>query len=263
MRDPKMRILYMGNNWLGWQVLRWLQEQGEKIVGLVLHPEEKRRYGSEMLMCARTLDVPIFDATSLREPETLSATEAIAPDIGLSILFGYILKPEFLSLFPKGVVNLHPAYLPYNRGAYPNVWSIVDRTPAGATLHYIDPGVDTGDIIARREVPVEPVDTGESLYHKLEVASLDLFMETWPLIRSGNAPRIPQVEEGTSHRVSDVRKIDQIELDREYSARELIDVIRARTYPPYAGAYFEVDGKRIYLRLQLLYEGQLEEGTDE
>ena len=132
------------------------------------------------------------------------------------------------------------------------------------TLHYIDAGVDTGDIVARRQVPIEPVDTGATLYRKLERMCVDLFKETWPLIRSGRVPRIPQDrQEGTYNRTRDVERIDHIDLDHTYTARELIDVIRARTFPSYPGAYFIHQGRKVYLRLQLLYEEQLNEVDDE
>jgi methionyl-tRNA formyltransferase len=259
-----MRILFLGNNWVGWQVIQWLRERNEQIVGLVIHPSHKRKYGDEIIRSAQVSLAHIFDGSCLRQPEVLRAIEALQPDIALSVFFSYILRREFLDLFPAGVVNLHPAYLPYNRGAYPNIWSIAERTPAGATLHYIDTGVDTGDIIARRQVPIEPVDTGEILYRKLEQACVDLFKETWPLICSGRVPRIPQDKrEGTCHRTQDVERIDAIDLDRMYTAGELIDIIRARTFPPYPGAYFMHQGRKVYLRLQLLYEEQLSEVDDE
>jgi len=259
-----MRILFLGNNWAGWQVIRWLCEQNEQIVGLVVHPLHKRKYGDEIVDSARLGPAHIFDGARLRQAEVLQAIKALQPDIALSVFFGYILRREFLDLFPAGVVNLHPAYLPYNRGTYPNVWSIVEGTPTGATLHYIDAGVDTGDIIARRQVPIEPVDTGETLYRKLEQACVDLFKETWPLIRTGRAPSIPQDErEGTFHRARDVARIDAIDLDGMYTARELIDIIRARTFAPYPGVYFMHQGRKVYLRLQLLYEEQLGEVDDE
>ena len=259
-----MRILLLGNNWVAWQVVHWLREQNEEIVGLVVHPSHKRKCGDEIIRSAQVSSAHIFDGSHLRQPEVLDAIEALRPDIGLSVLFDYILRSEFLDLFPAGVVNLHPAYLPYNRGQYPNVWSIVERTPAGVTLHYIDAGVDTGDIIAQRRVPIEPVDTGETLYRKLEQACVELFKETWPLIRTGQAPRIQQDKrEGTYHRTQDVERIDHIDLVRTYTARELIDVIRARTFPPYPGAYFVHQGRKVYLRLQLLYEEQLNEVKDE
>jgi methionyl-tRNA formyltransferase len=194
----------------------------------------------------------------LRKRAVLEDIRALKPDLGVSAFFGYLLRRGFLDLLPAGCINVHPAFLPYNRGAYPNVWSIIERTPAGVTIHYLDEGVDTGDIIAQVEVPIEPVDTGESLYRKLERAALELFKQTGPLIRSGEAPRLPQPrQEGTSHRVRDVERVDRIELDRTYTARELIDLLRARTFPPYPGAYFWSAGRKVYLRLQLLEEEQL------
>ena len=259
-----MRILFLGNNWVGWQVVQWLQERNEQIVGLVIHPPHKRKYGDEIIHSAQVSPTHIFDGSRLRQPEVLQAIKVLQPDIGLSVLFGYILRPEFLDLFPAGVVNLHPAHLPYNRGAYPNVWSIVEGTPAGVTLHCIDADVDTGDIIAQRQVPIEPVDTSETLYRKLERACVELFKETWPLIHSGRVRRVPQDrEKGTFHRTRDVEQIDHIDLDGTYTARELIDVIRARTFPPYPGAYFVHQGRKVYLHLQLLYEEQLNKASDE
>lgn len=254
-----MRILLLCNNWVGWQIGKWLRDQNEDIAGLVLHPPDNRRYGDEILDSIGMNPDSVYDGSCLQESEVFKAIEELQFDIGLSIYFGYILTPEFINLFPDGVINLHPAYLPFNRGAYPNVWSIVEDTPAGVTIHYIDPGIDTGDIIARCQISTEPVDTGESLYRKLEYGSIDLFKETWPKIRSGNAPRFPQGKnEGTFHHASDVKKIDQIDLDSKYMASEMINIIRARTFPPYQGAYFVSKGRKIYLQLHLLYEDGLE-----
>ena len=250
-----MRILLLVNNLVGWQVTQWLKEQGEDIVGIVLHPPEKRKYGNEILRNVDLLYTRVFDGSQLRQPETIQTIQGLHPDIGLSIYFGYILRAEFINLFPSRIVNLHPAYLPYNRGAHPNIWSIVERTPAGVTLHYINEGVDQGDIITQRQVLIDPIDTGETLYHKLDIASVTLFKETWPLLRVGRVQRQPQhLNSGTTHRVCDVERIDEIDLSRNYTAKELIDLLRARTFPPYSGAFFRVNGRKVYLRLSLEYE---------
>ncbi len=254
-----MRILYLGNNRVGLEVLRWLRTRGENIVGLVVHPPERQKYGHEIVAASGLEERAIFCANELKQPSTLAAIKALNPDIGLSLFFGYILEESLLSLLPHGCLNLHPAYLPYNRGAYPNVWSIVDGTPAGVTLHYIDQGIDTGDIVAQQKVLVEATDTGETLYGKLECASLELFYRTWPRLESGQLSRQPQSPEVGSYRyVRDVAKIDSIDLDHHYKAGELIDIIRARTFPPHRGAYFEQDGRRVYMRLELTYEEELE-----
>ena len=247
-----MRIVFLGNNRLGWSVLRYLREAGEDdVVGLVVHPESRRKFGPEIIETAGLDDDCVFDGSQLQSQEVLDTIRALNPDIAVSVMFGYILRDPMIGLFPRGVVNLHPSYLPYNRGAYPNVWSIIDGTPAGTTLHYIDRGVDTGDIIAQRRVEVTATETGGSLYEKLEATSLALFQETWPMIQDGTAPRTTQKGTGTSHRTADVAEIDLIDLDRSYVARDLIDRLRARTCPPYNGTYFEVDGKRVYMRLDL------------
>jgi methionyl-tRNA formyltransferase len=250
-----MKIFYMGNNWLGWKVLEWLVEQDEEIVGLAIHPSEARMHGEDLLSAANLPDEKVFDASRLEEKSVQRRVRDLEPDIGISTLFDYILRPSFLDIFEEEVINLHPAYLPYNRGQYPNVWSIVDGTPAGTTLHYIDPEIDTGDIIARKSVKVEPVDTGKTLYEKLERASLELFRETWPTIVSGTVSRVEQrKEEGTYHRTEDVDQIDEIDLEASYKARDLINILRARTFPPHESAYFEEDGEKVYARVSLEYE---------
>ena len=253
-----MRIIFLGNNWVGWQVINFLREQKEKIVGLVVHPKEKRKFGEKIISTAHVSPERIFEGPELVQAEVLESIKSFQPDMAISALFDYILWPEFLELSPAGVVNLHPSYLPYNRGQYPNVWSIVERTPAGATLHYIDHGVDTGDIIAQERIPIEPIDTGETLYRKLERTCVTLFKENWPLIRSGKAKRTPQDKgKGTYHVTRDVDQIDSIDLNKNYKAGELIDLIRARTFGPYPGAYFVDRGRRVYMHMQLFYEEQL------
>ena len=255
-----MRILYLGNNRVGHEVLRWLKSQGEEIVGLVVHPQDKRKYGDEIISAAGLEEKHVIYGDTLREPETLARIQSLEPDLGLSVFFGYILKEEFLEIFPSGCMNLHPAYLPYHRGAHPNIWSIVEGTPAGATLHYVDTGVDTGDIISQKQVSVEPLDTGESLYHKLEEACTELFTETWPAIKSGSVDRVPQDSEaGCFHRTKDVQSLDAIDLNKLYLGKDLINILRARTFPPYRSAFFEQDGARIYLRLELAHESQMED----
>lgn len=255
-----MRILVLANNWVGWQITGWLRDTDEEIVGLVVHPPERSRYETEIRGSSGLNPDQIFDGSRLREPDVHEAIKQLRADIALSVYFGYILNPGFVGLFPAGVLNLHPSFLPYNRGVYPNVWSIVEGTPAGVSLHYIDGGVDTGDLVAQRQVAVEPVDTGQTLHRKLEVASVALFKETWPQIRTGAAPRIPQPSgKFTSHRLADVSKIDEINLDANYTARTLIDIMRARTFPPFPGAYFKAGERKVYLRLELLYEEDLEQ----
>ncbi len=255
-----MRLVFFGNNWLGWKALEFLQAQGEDLAALVVHPAGRRKYGDEILATAALPPERIFDAARLREPATIAALAALQPEIGISISLGYILRRELLGKFPDGCINLHTSFLPWNRGANPNVWSIAERTPAGVTLHYIDDGVDTGDILAQERFAVEPTDTGATLYARLEAAALALFIKTWPSIRArALTPLAQDRAAGSAHRVADLAELDAIDLDRSYVARDLIDLLRARTFPPYSGAYFLHEGRKISMQLTLHDEGNAED----
>jgi methionyl-tRNA formyltransferase len=250
-----MRLICLVNNYLGWKALEYLREQTE-IAAVVMHAPERIKFGAEIIASARAAGAQIIPAGDLRQPEGLQRIAGLNADIGISVMFGYLLKPDFLQLLPKGCINLHPSYLPYNRGTCPNVWSIVDQTPAGVTLHYIDEGIDTGDIISQKKVPVLWTDTGETLYHKLEAAGLQLLRESWPDIRDGRIERTPQLgHAGTSHRAGDTEQIDEIELQRSYRAEDLLNILRARTFPPHKGAFIRSAGRKIYVRIQFEEDG--------
>lgn len=181
----RLRVIYHFNNVLGESVFHYLVRKKENIVGVVVHPE---RYLSRETECRlQSMSIPVFDGSMLEDPGTVQAIKDLKPGIGLSVCFGYIFKQPYINFFPKGIVNLHTSFLPYNRGANPNVWSIIDPYPAGVTLHYVDKGIDTGDIISQQEILVHPSDTGKTLYEKLSQAAFQLFVETWPLIIDGSA----------------------------------------------------------------------------
>ncbi|MBW7905839.1 MAG: hypothetical protein LC135_11385 [Phycisphaerae bacterium] len=255
-----MRILLLANNWGGWQITRWLRERHENIVALVTHPPGNRKFADEIVTAASLPAERVLHAGQLREADTLERLRALEPDIGVSAFFGYILRPEVFQIPRLGCINTHPALLPRNRGWHPNVWPFLDGSPAGVSIHHIDAGVDSGDIIIQRRVAIRPTDTGGTLHQRLTRELVDLFREAWPAIRSGTAPRTPQDHSAaTTHRKADIAAHDVIDLDRRYTARELLALLRARTYPPYPSAYFEEDGQRVYVRVQLLTPAEIDE----
>ena len=89
-------------------------------------------------------------------------------DIDLVISFGYkkILNKTLLKKLKRPAINLHISYLPYNRGAHPNFWSFIDNTPKGVSIHEIDPGIDTGKIIFRKKVKINPYRKNLSTFKK-------------------------------------------------------------------------------------------------
>ncbi|MFH1809034.1 MAG: formyltransferase family protein [Pseudomonadota bacterium] len=247
-----MKIVFFANNWLGREVLRWIREQGQAIEALVVHPPSRQKYLSEIIELSGCPEERVFDGSTLRQPEVRERLISLKADLGISVLFDYLIRPKILNSFRLGVINLHPAYLPFNRGNYPNVWSIVDGSPAGVTLHYMDQTLDTGDIIAQHKTEVLSWDTGETLYRRLEQDALSLFKLHFESIVEERAVRRPQDRsQGTTHQRKDVDAVDRIDLDALVRAGDLIDRIRARTFAGYRGAFFEDRGRRVWVSIKL------------
>jgi methionyl-tRNA formyltransferase len=247
-----MRIVFFGNGPVALDALRYLRSIGEEIVALVLHNEGARKLGEEMIAeCGLPVNA-VFEAKALGDANVVRTIGELQADVGLSVLFAHILKAEVLQLFPRGVLNVHPGYLPYNRGRNAQIWGIVDGTPVGATLHYMDEGVDTGPIVERVEVVIAPTDTGWSLRAKLESASADVLKKGWPAVFAGTVPVPQDASAGTAHRVRDVEEISEIDLDATYRAGDLIDLLRALTSAPQAAAaFFRADGRKVRVTLEL------------
>lgn len=107
-----MRIFFLGNNWVGWQVLKWLKEQNEQIVGLAIHPPRKRKYGDEIIQNAQVSPEHIFDGTQLHQPKVLEGIKGLHSDIGLSVFLVTSCGQNFLPCFPMALSI-------YTRRTYP------------------------------------------------------------------------------------------------------------------------------------------------
>lgn len=155
---------------------------------------------------------PITTDLRLRGHAVLEWADPIDTDFlqreGVEFLVSYryrhILRTPVLDCLPGRAVNLHISLLPWNRGADPNLWSFLENTPKGFTIHFLDAGVDTGDIIAQRELKFDSrSETLASTYRKLNDAIVQLFLESVDEVLSGACPRIQQRGRGTCHRMSD------------------------------------------------------------
>ena len=140
--------------------------------------------------------------------EVLVFDEKINPEyiksnnVGYIVSFGYryIITPQTLEAVKGLAINLHISYLPYNKGAHPNLWSNADGTPSGVTIHKVDKGLDTGNILFQKEVPInQSVHTFSSSY-KLLVGEIErLFDLNWCYLRTGECSGWRQQGQGTFH----------------------------------------------------------------
>ena len=107
-------------------------------------------------------------------------------DFLVSYGYRYILKQDLLDLFPCRAVNLNISLLPYCRGAHPVLWSIMDGHPFGVTIHMLDQGLDTGNILFQHATPTKLMqsDSFATVYSKLRLAIETLFVQNWKYIRT-------------------------------------------------------------------------------
>lgn len=229
-----MEIVFLGINDVGMEIYEWLCDRNEVSVAALVTTKEQ-------------LDlVPQLD-----------------PNLVVSVGYDYRVPDRILSIPSRGCLNLHPSYLPYNRGKSPNVWSIVDGTPAGVTLHYMDEEFDTGDIVARRKVDIDFSDTGKDLHNRLERAQFQLFTETWPSIENGEVDATAQSKEaGTYHSTSDFMELCELDPTEEVTIREFLDRLRALTFPPFDNAKVEIEGRTYYIDVDIRSESRDDEPED-
>ncbi len=175
------KILFLGPE--DSPLITWLREQGEKVI---------------------------------QTADKLSAQEVSDQGYSFLISYGYrhILRKDILDIFPAKAINLHISYLPWNRGADPNFWSFIEDTPKGVTIHYLDEGVDTGDIIVQKKIEFDSDrETIATSYEKLQAVIQDLFKQNWPNIKSGKYQRKKQVGEGSTHKVKDKESLSHFLTD--------------------------------------------------
>lgn len=176
-----MKILFLSNNEITYPLVEWLKNDK-----------------NEEVICS----------TNRITPEYL---KEILPDMIISYNYRYIIKEDVLEYYDKWIINLHISYLPWNKGVNPNLWSFLDDTPKGITIHLIDKGVDTGDILLQKRVYFdEEKKTLLSSYKELHVEIQSLFKINWENIKTKHLVPKRQSEEGSTHYIKDFEKVKDI-----------------------------------------------------
>lgn len=192
------RILFMGTPDFAAASLQALLTAGYPLVGVVTQPDKPKGRGGQLAMSpvkelALRHDLPVLQPRRVRRPEAVAEVRALAPDLTVTAAFGQILSREVLDIAPLGSINVHASLLPAYRGAAPIHRAIINgETETGITTMYMDEGMDTGDTILRRAIPIGPEETAGSLHDRLAALGAEVLLETVALIAAGAAPRTPQ-----------------------------------------------------------------------
>ncbi len=147
--------------------------------------------------------------------ENISLSSEVIQGIDFVISYGYrhILKEDLIRLFPNKIINIHISLLPWNRGSDPNLWSFLENTPKGVSIHYVNLGVDTGDILVQEEVLFTEDDTLKTSYYRLTATAFELFKKNWNDIKREKIAAKSQTKNGSFHRLKDRKKYEYL-LDR-------------------------------------------------
>lgn len=125
--------------------------------------------------------------------------------------YEYIIKDDVINFLKDKIINLHPSLLPWNRGYYPNFWSILEDTPKGVSIHKIDKGIDTGDILIQKEISFDDEDTLKSTYYKVRVAIINLLFDNWNKIKNSELKGFKKKDiNGTHHYKKDFEEISYL-----------------------------------------------------
>jgi methionyl-tRNA formyltransferase len=158
---------------------------------------------------------------------------------GISGLFGHIFPQNIIDHFDKKLINLHPSLLPLGRGADPIFWSMVEGLPQGATIHLIDKGIDTGEILSQEEVILDSWLTSGEIYEKVSGRLFELFKSIYPHW-SEDSVFLPQLGVATEHHSRELAQIKHDLLTDSKTVYEVLNLVQALTYS---------DNRKMQLRL--------------
>jgi len=169
--------------------------------------------------------------------------------------YDIVISIHCKQIFPEKLVkslrciNVHPGYNPYNRGWYPQVFSIINGLPIGATIHLMDAQIDHGEIIDQCEVEVLSTDISSDVYVKIIEAEKRLIEKNIKNILDGAYTSKVPAEEGNYNSNYDFKRLCELDLNHYGSFREHIDLLRALTFDGYNNAFFYDSGKKIYVNI--------------
>jgi methionyl-tRNA formyltransferase len=232
------RVVFMGTPDFAVPSLRALVTAGYQVVAVYTQPDRPAGRGQQLLAppvkrVAQELGLPVFQPPSLRPAEEVERLAALAPEVIVVAAFGQILRPNVITIPPRGVLNVHASLLPRWRGAAPVPAAILaGDSETGVTIMQIDPGLDTGPLLAQRAIPIAPDDTTGTLTAKLAVLGAQLLVETLPRWLAGEVVPCPQDESQAT--LAPRIRVEDANLDWTRPAEEIARAVRA--YNPWPGA---------------------------
>lgn len=193
-----MRVVYMGTPDFAVPCLLKLIEAGHEIAGVFTQPDKP--VGRKQIMtppavkvCALEHGLSVYQPAKMRDGTAMQLIRELDPEVIVVAAYGKIIPKDILDYPHYGCINIHGSLLPKYRGAAPIQWSVINGDPeTGVTIMQMNEGVDTGDILYRKAIPIGIDDTAESIFDRLSVLGAEMLIETLELLPKGELTAIRQ-----------------------------------------------------------------------
>jgi methionyl-tRNA formyltransferase len=245
-----MRLVFCGTPTFAVPTLQALRAAGHGIELVLCQPDRPSGRGLSLAVppvkqAALAAGLEVLQPEKIRTNTDLRARlEAIQPDAIVVVAYGRLIPPWMLNLPRHGNLNLHGSLLPKYRGAAPIQWAVaIGEKVTGVTTMRLDEGMDTGDMLLRRELPIGPTDTAEDLFPRLAEFGAPLMVETLAGLQAGTVT--PQKQDNSLATLAPLLTRDDGRADPARSAQSIYD--RWRGFQPWPGAWTTVRGKKLTL----------------
>lgn len=241
-----MRIAFCGTPDFAVPSLQMLIDEGHDLA-LFTNPDKPKGRKGELTppptkVLAQKHGIPVYQFEKIRRTESVEALKAFAPELMVTAAFGQILSAENLAIPKYGCINVHGSLLPKYRGAAPVQWSVINGEKiTGVTTMFTDVGLDTGDMLLKREVEIGENETAGELFDRLSVVGAELLKETIALLERGELHPVKQ-DEAAATKCRMISKEDG-RLDFSCTAQSIHDKVRGMN--PWPVAYAMLDGQPV------------------
>ena len=250
----KLRVIFMGTPDFAVPTLAAIAARSDlaEVAAVVTQPDRPRGRGQKLVASpvkawAAAHDIPVLQPVRARDAAFVTAFRDLNPDVAVVVAFGQILSQEVLDVPVHGCINVHASLLPKYRGAAPIQHAIMaGEHMTGITTMQMDAGLDTGDMLLRREVPIHADTTYGQLHDTLMETGASLLVETLERLAAGTLVRTPQT--GESCYAARITRETTV-MDWSKKAQELDALVRGLNPVPYAqtsldGAVYKIGALR-------------------
>jgi methionyl-tRNA formyltransferase len=251
-----VRAVFLGTPEFAVPSLKALAAQHE-VVAVFTQPDRPKGRGNQLAespvkAAARELGITVHQPERVRRPESFEILKSLAAEIMVVVGYGQIIPQAIIDLPRHGILNVHASLLPKYRGAAPIQWAIANgETETGVTIMRIDAGLDTGDMLRKASLTIEPDETAPELSARLAPLGADLLVET---IAGGLADSEKQDDAGAT--LAPILKKEDGLIQWTRTAHEIYN--RFRGFNPWPGAYTMFRGQQLSATGAKVFEGSVE-----